>query len=67
MATANCHLRTRPNYGDELATWPDGEVEQSGPSVSAWLSTRVGLATWHALAKLLGKCNDDALRPADVG
>src|SRR3954470_10955229 len=31
------------------------------------IPTRVPLATWHALAELLGKCDDDALRSADVG
>jgi hypothetical protein len=31
------------------------------------LPTRVSLATRHALAELLGKRDNDALRPADVG
>ena len=36
-------------------------------AVNGWLPTRVSLATRHALADLLGKRDNDALRPADVG
>ena len=50
----------------------EGEVEQSARKtcntpVIEWLPTRVPLTTWHDLAELLGKCDDDALRSADVG
>jgi hypothetical protein len=34
--------------------------------VNGWLPTRVSLANRHALAELLGKRDNDALRPADV-
>jgi hypothetical protein len=45
-----------------------GEGDLSGyPIIRPWLPTRVSLATRHALAELLGKRDNDALRPADVG
>src|SRR5918994_5476465 len=50
---------------------PRGEAERSARTtcytpVNGWLPTRVSLATRHALAELLGKRDNDALRAADV-
>src|SRR2546422_10304946 len=55
-----------PNGGVEP---PRGEAERSARTtfIRPWLPTRVSLATRHALAELLGKRDNDALRPADVG
>ena len=47
-----------------------GSVTEAGVGVfhiSGQDATRVSLATWHALAELLGKRDNDALGPADVG
>ena len=44
---------------------PSGRLERL--VIRPWLPTRVSLATRHALAELLGKRDNDALRPADVG
>src|SRR6266850_7030678 len=44
---------------------PSGRLERL--VIRPWLPTRVSLANRHALAELLGKRDNDALRPADVG
>ena len=43
------------------------EEELEAALGAASVPTRVSLATRHALAELLGKRDNDALRPADVG
>src|SRR3712207_157741 len=69
---SRCTIRVsvfgRPNGGIEP---PRGEAERSARTtcytpVNGWLPTRVSLATRHALAELLGKPDNDALRAADV-
>ena len=70
-AAAACYVALwrlpRPDFHRLVIRTFHGAPATCYTPVNGWLPTRVSLATRHALAELLGKRDNDALRPADVG
>jgi hypothetical protein len=63
----NCRRRLRVELS-RREVMPSGWLEHLLYTlVNGWLPIRVSLDTWQALAELLGKRDNNALRPADVG